>query len=215
MINKKVALYARVSTTECQGKQDPEMQLFHLRQYCQNRPGFTVYKEYIDRMSGARDDRPQLAMLMDDVRKRKVNVVLVWKFDRFARSTKTLILALEEFNNLNVDFISYSENLDTSTGIGKAMFTIISAFGELERSLCRQRVCAGIQKARQSGTRLGRPKVIFSLQSALSMKRGGVSWADISSKTGLSVGTLRRKVTPLLKNPDIGAPENPIEMAVV
>jgi DNA invertase Pin-like site-specific DNA recombinase len=90
--------------------------------------------------------------------KEKPEVVLVWKFDRFARSTKELINALEEFNSLGVDFISYKENVDTSTPAGKILFTMISAFAEFERSIIRERVIAGMEKARVRGVRIGRPK---------------------------------------------------------
>ena len=94
---------------------------------------------------------------MDDARKRKFDTVLVWKFDRFARSTKHLISALDEFKNLGIDFISYSENIDTSSPLGKAVFTIVAAIGELERSLIVERVKSGLQAARKRGKKLGRP----------------------------------------------------------
>ena len=110
-------------------------------------------------MSGAKEHRIELDRLMDLVRKRQVDVVLVWKFDRFARSTRQLLDALEEFRTLGVNFISYTENVDTSTPAGRALFTMVSAFAEFERDLIRERVCAGLAQARADGTRLGRPPV--------------------------------------------------------
>lgn len=197
-MTKKIGLYGRVSTSN--GKQDVEVQLQPLRQYCKQR-GFTVYREYIDHLSGADDDRPSLKQLMDDARKRKMDTVLVWKFDRFARSTKSLVLALEEFRQLGVDFISYSENIDTSTPMGKAMFTMISAMAEFERSLIQERVVAGLKKAVADGKRLGRPRQAFNLDRALQLKRDGSSWSQLANQMEVSSATLRRILPPLLKIP--------------
>jgi len=108
-------------------------------------------------MSGAREDRPELQALLADARRGAFRVVLVWRFDRFARSVKQLVLALEEFRSLGVDFISHQEALDTSTPMGRAMFTVIAAVAELERSVIRERVIAGLE----SGRPIGRPRVIF------------------------------------------------------
>ncbi len=94
---------------------------------------------------------------MNDAKKRRFDAVLVWRFDRFARSTKHLILALEEFRNLGVDFVSYQENIDTSSPLGSAIFTIISAVAQLERDIIAERVKAGLRRAVEGGKRLGRP----------------------------------------------------------
>lgn len=118
---KKSALYVRVSTLE----QSPEMQLSDLRRYAQQR-GFEIYEEYVDvGVSGTKGSRPALDALMDSARKRLFDVVLVWRFDRFARSTKHLVDALHEFRNLDIDFISYQEAIDTSSPIGEAMFSAL------------------------------------------------------------------------------------------
>src|SRR5215471_12495724 len=157
MNKQRVALYARVSTKN--NGQDPETQLITLREYAQHR-GFEILGEYVDvGISGAKDRRPELDRLMTDARRRRFDVVLVARFDRFARSTKHLVLALEEFNALGVDFISLSESIDTSTPLGRMVFTVIGAVAELERSLVRERVVMGLNKARKCGTRLGRPRV--------------------------------------------------------
>jgi DNA invertase Pin-like site-specific DNA recombinase len=127
----KVGVYARVSTKD----QSCEMQLRDLRSYCAARQ-LIVVREYVDwGESGAKDSRPQLNELMGDARKRKLDSVIVFRFDRFARSTTHLLLALEEFRSLGVQFISYQENIDTGTPLGQAIFTIISAVAQLERNL--------------------------------------------------------------------------------
>ena len=154
MTKKRIAVYARVSTSD----QSTESQLLDLRRYVRER-GWDIFKEYVDEgISGTKDSRPALNELMDDARKRRFDVVLVWRFDRFARSTKHLILALEEFKNLGVDFVSFQENIDTSSPLGSAIFTIISAVAQLERDIIAERVKAGLRRARENGKKLGRPR---------------------------------------------------------
>ena len=148
--NKRVAIYARVSTLD----QKPQMQLRELRAYAKQRRLNLAY-EFVAHASGAKDQRPELDQLWRHVRSRKVDIVLVWKFDRFARSTKQLVIALEEFNHLGVDFISLTEQIDTSAPMGKALFTIISALAELERSDISDRVRSGLANAKAQGKRLG------------------------------------------------------------
>ncbi len=141
----RAGIYARVSTKD----QSCEMQMRDLRAYCAAR-GFTIIREYIDiGQSGAKDSRPQLNELMADARKRKFDSILVWRFDRFARSTKHLLLSLEEFRSLGIQFVSYQENIDTSSPLGQALFTIVSAVAQLERRLdtregkCGREKCSG------------------------------------------------------------------------
>jgi len=185
---KHVAIYARVSTRA----QQPRTQLRELKAYAKRR-GFAVEHELVDIESGAKADRPKLAELIDLARKRKVDVVLVWKFDRFARSTKQLITALEEFRELGIDFISYTENIDTSTPAGRVLFTVISAFAEFERDLIRERVRAGLDRARAEGTRLGRPAVTpVAVKEIRKMRRSGMSVRMIAKKTRLSVGVVSK-----------------------
>jgi DNA invertase Pin-like site-specific DNA recombinase len=181
-IMKKVIIYARVSTRE----QKVDMQITDLKQYAEARK-LKVVREYIDYASGAKSDRANYKKLFDDVRKRKTDVVLVWKFDRFARSTKELINALEEFNNLGVDFISYKEKIDTSTPAGRILFTMISAFAEFERAIIRERVIAGMEKAKAKGTRIGRPKIApFTIEKVLEMRGRGISYKEIIKKLKIS-----------------------------
>jgi DNA invertase Pin-like site-specific DNA recombinase len=134
--------------------ENPEVQERPLRELVAQR-GWTVYRVYCDRMSGAKENRPELQVLLADARRGAFHVVLVWRFDRFVRSVKQLVLALEEFHTLGIDFISHQEALDTSTPMGKAMFTIIAAMAELERSVIRERVIAGLY-AKEHGTKSGK-----------------------------------------------------------
>jgi DNA invertase Pin-like site-specific DNA recombinase len=173
---KKAAIYVRVSTNE----QDPAMQLSDLRRYAQQR-GFEIYKECVDvGVSGTKANRPALDALMDAARKRLFDVVLVWRFDRFARSTKHLVDALHEFRSLNIDFISYQEAIDTSSPIGEAMFTIISAMAKLERDIIVERVKAGMRKAKEQGKRIGRPKAMVDLDNIISLRQQGLSLQAIA-----------------------------------
>ncbi|HYL14231.1 MAG TPA: recombinase family protein [Terriglobales bacterium] len=125
----RVALYGRVSTNN--GQQDPELQLRELREYCVRR-GWEISGEYIDHISGAKDKRPALDRLMADAHRRRFDAVVVWKFDRFARSVSHLLRALETFRALGIEFVSLSEQVDTSTPMGKMVFTVLGAVAELE-----------------------------------------------------------------------------------
>src|SRR5277367_3000774 len=145
----KAAIYARVSTTG-QG-QSLEMQVRELREYCERR-GWQIAGEYVDAgISGAKDSRPELNRMISDAHHRRFDAVVVWKFDRFARSVSHLLRALETFNALGVAFVSLSEQMDTSTPTGKMVFTVLGAVAELERSLIAERVRAGLRNARAKG----------------------------------------------------------------
>jgi DNA invertase Pin-like site-specific DNA recombinase len=183
----KVALYTRVSTQD----QSVEMQLADLNRYSKER-GFDVYKEYNDEgISGTKDRRPALDELMEDARKKKFNAVLCWRFDRFARSTKHLITALEEFRHLGIEFISYQENIDTSSPLGKAIFTIVSAIAELERNIIIERVKAGIMRAKQNGKRLGRPKRLnLNVEELQKMRDRGFSLKKIGEQVRACPATI-------------------------
>jgi DNA invertase Pin-like site-specific DNA recombinase len=183
---RRIAIYARVSTQD----QDPQMQLRELRAYAKAR-AFTVAYEFIDHVSGATSVRPELSKLWQTARGRKIDTVLVWKFDRFARSTKHLIDALEEFRHLGVDFISITEQIDTGSPMGKAMFTVISAIAEFERSLIQERVRAGIARARAQGKQLGRPKISADTKEEIKrLKKQGKSLSQIAKQLGVSHQTV-------------------------
>ncbi len=178
----RVALYARVSTTD----QSTDSQLLDLRRYVSER-SWNIFKEYVDEgISGTKDSRPALNELMNDAKKRRFDVVLVWRFDRFARSTKHLILALEEFRNLGIDFVSYQENIDTSSPLGSAIFTIISAVAQLERDIIAERVKAGLRRAVENGKRLGRPKTSVDVEKLRQLRSEGLSLRVIAGQVGIS-----------------------------
>jgi len=187
----KAALYARVST---KNGQDPETQLIALREYAQAR-GFEIVNEYVDvGISGSKETRPSLDRLMTDARKRRFDAVLVARFDRFARSTRHLVRALEEFNALGVDFISLNESIDTSTPMGKMVFTVIAAVAELERSIIRERVVMGLQRARAQGRQLGRPRAITCEDQLLKLSEQGLSSRQIAKQLSLSPSTVLRRL---------------------
>jgi DNA invertase Pin-like site-specific DNA recombinase len=126
------AIYARVSTTNM--GQDPTMKTCELEEFCQRR-GWDIFGRHVDQgISGTKDSRPELNRLMGDAHLRRFDVIAVWKFDRFARSVSHLLRALEAFQALGIEFVSLSEQIDTSTPTGKMVFTILGAVAELERS---------------------------------------------------------------------------------
>src|SRR6266849_6384762 len=191
----RVALYARVSTAD--KGQDPRVQTLELQEYCQRR-GWSVAGEYVDvGFSGAKEKRPELDRLMADAHRRRFDAVLCWKFDRFARSVSHLLRALETFRSLSIDFISFSEQLDTSTPTGKMVFTVLGAVAELERSLIVERIRAGMRNARAKGKRIGRPPQTYlsqdvrrSIYEAHAM--GGTSLRQLAVRFGTSIGTVQR-----------------------
>src|SRR3954452_16707682 len=151
----RTALYLRVSTAD----QKPDLQYDGLRSYAAL-AGLDIVQDYCDvAVSGRREGRPQLNALMAAARKHEIDCVLVWKFDRFARSTRHLLTALEEFDHLGVRFISVQDQIDTESPMGRAMFTIIGAMAELESSLISERVTAGMRAAEARGKHLGRPAI--------------------------------------------------------
>jgi DNA invertase Pin-like site-specific DNA recombinase len=150
---KRAAIYTRVSTAD----QHPEMQEEELVRYIASR-NWALCKTYSDKgVSGVKEKRPGLDALLDDCRHRRIDVVVVWKFDRFARSLKQLVNALDLFRQLGIGFVSCTEAIDTSLPHGEMLFQVIGAIAQWERSLIAERVRAGLQHARSKGKRLGRP----------------------------------------------------------
>src|SRR5271157_4376200 len=147
---KRAALYARVSTVG--HGQDPELQLRELRLYCQQR-GLENIGEYVDLVSSAKV-RPNLELLLTDAAAGKFDVVIVWKFDRVARSAIELCRILEQLRQAKVTFTSLTEQIDTDTAAGKLVFTVLGAVAEMERSLIKERVMAGLRNAVAKGRRL-------------------------------------------------------------
>jgi DNA invertase Pin-like site-specific DNA recombinase len=191
----QAAIYARVST---HNGQDPEMQLREVRDYC---AGWHVAGEYIDRgISGTREHRPELDRLLADCRKRRVDSVVVYRYDRFARSLRQLVSALEEFRSLGIDFVSLLEGVDTSTPNGRLVFGIFATIAEFERELIRDRVRSGIASAKAKGKRLGRPRVVVNAQQIAFLRSQGRSWSAICREMGISKGTAQRALLGLPKN---------------
>lgn len=191
----KAAVYCRVSTDQ----QNTAMQEADLTAYAAAR-GYEVFRVYKDVMSGTTSSRPELDAMMGDARKRRFGVVLCWRFDRFARSTKHLLSALDEFRHLGIDFVSFQENIDTSNPLGRAVFTIVSAVAELERNLIVERVRAGVRRARESGKHIGRPAVpAGKINEAVRLKALGWSTRKIAAEVGMSTGAVHRAVTAVPK----------------
>jgi len=191
----RVATYARVSTAN--NGQDPSLQTRELKEYCERR-GWQLAGEYVDvGISGAKEKRPELDRLMADAYKRRFDVVIVWKFDRFARSVSHLLRALETFKAPGIEFVSFSEQLDTSTPAGKLVFTVLGAVAELERSLIIERVRAGMRNAKAKGKRIGRPPKTHLDQDARrsiweAHKLGGLSLRQLATQFSTSLGTVQR-----------------------
>ena len=177
----RTALYLRVSTAD----QKPDLQYDGLRAYA-TRAGLDVIQDYCDvAISGRREGRPRLSALMSAARNHEIDCVLVWKFDRFARSTRHLLAALEEFDHLGVRFVSVQDQVDTESPMGRAMFTIIGAMAELESSLISERVIAGMRAAEARGKHLGRPSTPQHIVDEI---------VALASSTDLSIRQIQAKI---------------------
>jgi DNA invertase Pin-like site-specific DNA recombinase len=196
--SKRVGIYARVSTLD----QSTQNQVLDLQRYANER-GWELVRVYLDTgVSGTKENRPSLDKLMNDARKRRFDLVLVWRFDRFARSTKHLILALDEFKNLGIDFVSFQENIDTSSPLGGAIFTIISAVAQLERDIIAERVKAGLRRARENGKRLGRPTgASLDVLRIHQLRKEGLSLQQIANQMGTSKSSVARVLRAVPENP--------------
>jgi DNA invertase Pin-like site-specific DNA recombinase len=186
----RVAIYGRISTTN--HGQNIDLQTRELEEFSQAR-GWQLVDSYLDiGISGAKDKRPQLDRLMADAHRRKFDVVIVWRFDRFARSVSHLLRALETFSALGIAFVSLSEQMDTTTPTGKMVFTILGAVAELERSLIVERVRAGLRNARAKGKTLGRPRKTLEVARITELREQGLSLRSIASELGVGLATLHR-----------------------
>lgn len=182
----RCAVYARVSTTD----QNPDLQLTELGRYVSER-GFELVGQYVDQgVSGTKKSRPELDRLMADARAGKIDVLVVWKFDRFARSLAHLVNSLAEFQQLGVDFISLKDGQDTTTPQGKLMFHVTAAFAEFERGLIVERVRAGMKAAKARGVHCGRRATPARVQAKIrQLRQEGLSFRAISKATGASLPT--------------------------
>jgi DNA invertase Pin-like site-specific DNA recombinase len=205
------AIYCRVSTAD----QNVEMQLAALREYTERR-GWQVTSEYVDHgVSGSKEKRPALDKLMADARRRVVDAVVVFRFDRFARSVSHLARALDEFRALGIEFVSLHEAIDTSTPMGRAMFHIAGAFAELEREIIRERVRAGLANAKRRGRKVGRPRAIVSFAKVHQMVAKGLSARAIAKAIGVSDYTVRRILSACEKTPSAEGPSDPSDSAAL
>jgi len=190
--SKRAAIYTRVSTAD----QHSETQLYDLREMARLR-GYEVVCEYSDQISGAKSRRPGLDKLMSDARRNRFDVVLVWAFDRMARSVRHFLEILDELNHLNIEFVSFREQIDTGGPLGRAMVVIVGAIAELEKNLIVERVRAGMRRARLEGRHIGRVPLKIDRQQVVRDRVAGMSLTQVARKHRIS----RASVCRLMKNP--------------
>lgn len=193
---KRAALYMRVSTLD----QHPETQLYDLRQMAAQR-GFEIVEEYTDMISGARARRPGLDAMMRDARHGRFDVVLVWASDRIARSVKHFLDVLDELNRLNIEFVSFREQIDTGGPLGRAVVVIIGAIAELERNLIIERVRAGMRRARLEGRHIGRPSLPLDHAAIQRDHQRGQSLGQLARRYHVSRTTISRVVSQTTRPP--------------
>ena len=188
-MRKRAVIYCRVST----GDQHLETQLLDLRELAKQR-GLEIVREYSDVISGVKSKRPGLESLMSDARRHRFDVLLVSAFDRIARNVRHFLEVLDELSQLNVQFISMRENIDTGGPLGRAMLTIIGAIAELERSLIVERVKAGMRRAKLEGRRIGRSPLNINREQGVQDRRSGMSLTQVAQKHRISRASVCRLV---------------------
>jgi len=186
-MSKRAALYLRVSTVD----QHPETQLHDLRLMAQQR-GYEITREYVDRISGTRAKRPGLDELLHDACRGRFDVVLVWAFDRMARSVRHFLEVLDELNRSKIEFISFRENVDTGGPLGRALIVIIGAIAELERNLIIERVRAGMRRAKLEGRHIGRRPLDIDAAAVLRHRAHGQSLSQLAKTFNTSRATISR-----------------------
>jgi DNA invertase Pin-like site-specific DNA recombinase len=184
---KRAALYMRVSTVD----QHPETQLYDLRQMAAQR-GFEIVNEFTDKISGTKSRRPGLDQMMADARRARFDVLLVWASDRIARSVKHFLDVLDELNRLQIEFVSFRENIDTGGPLGRAIVVIIGAIAELERNLIIERVRAGMRRARLEGQHIGRNPLQLDHAAIQRDRCQGQSLRQIAKGHRVSAATVQR-----------------------
>ncbi len=184
---KRAALYMRVSTVD----QHPESQLHDLRALAAQR-GFQIVHEYSDKISGTKAKRPGLNDLLYDARRGQFDVVMVWAFDRMARSVRHFLELIDELNRLNIEFVSFRENIDTGGPLGRALIIIIGAIAELERNLIIERVRAGMRRARLEGRHIGRRPLDIDTAAVLRHRAHGQSLTQLAKTFNASRATISR-----------------------
>ena len=200
----RAALYMRVSTVD----QHPETQLHDLRGLAAQR-GFQIVNEYTDKISGAKARRPGLDQLLADARRKKFDVVMVWAFDRMARSVRHFLEVLDELNRLQIEFVSFRENIDTGGALGRALVVIIGAIAELERNLIIERVRAGMRRARLEGRRIGREPLDVDRPALLRDRARGMSLSELAKAYRISRTSVCRVIRdskPVVSEGSVPAP---------
>lgn len=187
MAKIRAALYARTSTTD---RQDPETQLLDLRNLAASK-GWEIVAQFVDQMSGSTERRPGLDALMDGARAKHFDVVMVWRFDRFGRSTRHLLDGLAEFQKAGVSFVSFSEAIDTGSSVGQLVYSVLAAIGSFERDMIRERVRAGLRRAKSQGKRIGRPKRVWT-DEVMALKERGRSVQEIQDELKISRAAVYR-----------------------
>lgn len=186
---KRVGIYARVSSLD----QSTEMQVQELKEYCKAR-AWQLVMVCEDKASGTNDKRPQLQTLLNAASQRKIDVVLVWKLDRFARSLKDLMSMLTQLKDLGIEFVSLKDSIDLTTAQGRLLAQLLGAFAEFEASLIRERVRAGLRNAVRKGKKLGR-KPTVDAEHVKKLRAKGRSLSEIAE----AVGCTRSAVSKTLK----------------
>ena len=184
---KRAALHMRVSTVD----QHPETQVHDIRQLAAQR-GFEIVQEYTDKISGTKAKRPGLDQMLSDARRGRFDVVVVWACDRLARSVRHFLDVLDELNHLNIEFVSFRENLDTAGPLGRAVVVIISVVAELERNLIVERVRAGIRRARIEGRRIGRAPLQVDRVALIRDRERGMSLTTLAKTYRISRSSVCR-----------------------
>jgi len=181
----KAAIYARVSTLD----QTAENQLLELRKYVEAR-GWTA-AEYVDHgVSGTRESRPALDALMGDAKRRRFDVLVCWRLDRLGRNLRHLILLLDELAALGIAFVTLGEGIDTTSPTGRLVLHVLGAISEFERERIRERVLAGLARARTEGKALGRPKAAVPVHRVQRVSH--LSLDDAAEALGVSRSTVKR-----------------------
>lgn len=188
----KVVAYARVSTNN--HHQDPEVQLRDIRKHCEMK-GWELTEVYVDKgISGTKSSRPELNRLMADASAKKFDAVIVWKFDRFARSTSHLLKSLETFRSLGIEFVSLNEAVDTSTSVGKLVFTILAGVAEMEREVTVERIKAGLRNAKAKGRQPGPKRYDVDIEAVKQRIAAGESKRKIAISMGISPALLIKRL---------------------
>jgi DNA invertase Pin-like site-specific DNA recombinase len=189
---KRAVLYLRVSTAD----QNTDTQAYDLRALAAQR-GYEIVHEYVDHgISGARARRPGLDQLLHDARRGRFDLVLTWAFDRVARSVTHFLQVLDELNHLSIGFVSFRENIDSSGPLGRAITVIVGAVAELERSLIRERVRAGLRRARLEGRHIGRRPLDLDRDAIRRDRAKGMSYRQLAKTYRVSRTTIERVLKP-------------------